>query len=294
MFRRILSMLLVAMALCVQVPSSPVAEEQNATVSIAPSGIATADDTLYVADSYARVIWMVADDGTPAVWAGQTSVTDASGRPVGGYNDGAFSDAAFEEPWAIVPYADGFLVSDCGNHVIRYLDTAAEQVYTVAGAGTAGYADGSGNSAAFDSPTGLAVGDDGTIYIADTGNHAIRAMDSSGKVTTLAGGEEGCALGSLSDARFSQPTGLCYANGVLYVADSGNHRIAAIADGQQPNLSSIPRALVLSNDTLYVGDVFSQVLLQYSIGADTAVLLDSMAQSIPYLGSLLSFLSWSF
>lgn len=87
-------------------------------------------------------------------------------------------------------------------------------------------------NASIDSPTGLAVDDEDTVYIADMGNNAIRAMDQNGNVTTYVGGEEGCALGALSEARFSQPTGLCWADGVLYVADSGNHRVVAIKDGQ--------------------------------------------------------------
>ena len=158
--------------------------------------------------------------------------------------------AAFSEPWAIVPYRDGFLVSDTGNHVIRYLNMDKEKVYTAAGTGKAGFRNGTGEEAAFDSPTGLAVDDEGTVYIADTGNNVIRCMDEDGKVTTYAGGKEGCALGSLKEVRFSGPTGLCWADGVLYVADTGNHRVVAIADGE----ATLVAGAELTGDAAVEGD----------------------------------------
>lgn len=168
-------------------------------------------------------------------------------------------------------------MSDTGNHVIRYLDMTARRVYTAAGTGEAGYRDGSNRMASFDSPTGLAVDDEGTVYIADMGNNAIRAMDQNRNVTTYAGGEEGCALGALSEARFSQPTGLCWADGVLYVADSGNGAVRAVKDGYVTTLTAMdsgstypvsPRGLLPAGDTLYVGDVFSRVLFSCEARAE--------------------------
>lgn len=87
--------------------------------------------------------------------------------------------------------------------------------------------------------------------IGDTGNHAIRAMDQKGKVTTYAGGTEGCALGAIQEARFSEPTGLCEADGVLYVADTGNHRVVAIADGQVTLVAGAEQG----DDAAYLNDV---------------------------------------
>jgi hypothetical protein len=69
-----------------------------------------------------------------------------------------------------------------------------------------------GASATFHSPTGLAVGDDGSLYIADTGNDAIRKLSRSGMVSTFAKG-------------LSAPTGLCWHGGALYVAETGRSRI---------------------------------------------------------------------
>lgn len=242
--KRLISLVMLAVMLVV--PAFSVYGAEELVLRLAVSGMTVVDDTLYLADSFNRSVWQVTD-GKAELLAGQTDITDLSGQPVEGYRDGDFDEASFSEPWAIVPYLDGLLVSDTGNHVLRYLDLEAGKVYTAAGTGKAGYRDGS--RASFQSPTGLAVGDDGTVYIADTGNHAIRAMDSDGKVTTLAGGEEGCALGSLEEARFSEPTGLCWADGVLYVADSGNHRIVAISDDQV----TLVAGATLTGDGAYEG-----------------------------------------
>ena len=252
MKRRILSLgVLAALVLALALPIQGAETAASGAVlaaSLAPSGMVRAGDTLYIADSYQRAV-VALKDGEAALLAGRTDVTDVWGQPVESYRDGAFDQAAFSEPWAVVPYGDGLLVTDAGNHALRYLDLEQERVYTAAGTGSAGYQNGTGVRAAFDTPTGLAVGEDGTVYIADTGNHVIRAMDEDGRVTTFAGSREGCALGALDEALFSQPTGLCWADGVLYVADTGNHRVVAIADGQV----TLVAGAALSGDAAYEG-----------------------------------------
>ena len=244
--RRFISLLVLTVMLMMS--ALPVCGADNGNQLPAASGFAVDGDTLYIADSYHRAIWKM-EDGVAELLAGQTELTDLSGQPAAGYRDGSFTQAAFDSPWAVVPYEDGLLVSDSGNHVLRYLDLNRKRVYTAAGTGEAGYRDGS-SRVAFDTPTGLAVDDDGTVYIADTGNNVIRAMDSDGNVTTYAGGEEGCSLGTLKQARFSQPTGLCYADGVLYVADSGNHRIVAIENG----MVTLVAGAQLTGDAAVEGD----------------------------------------
>ena len=242
--KRLISLLLAAALL-----TAPALAAQETALPLAASGMAVVEDVLYVADSYHRAVWAV-EDGEATLLTGRTDVTDLSGQPVAGYGDGTFAKAVFSEPWAVVPYLDGLLVSDTGNHALRYLDLEKERVYTAAGTGEAGYRDGKSSQASFDSPTGLVVDDEGTVYIADTGNNVIRAMDEDGKVTTYAGSEAGCALGSREEALFSQPTGLCWADGVLYVADSGNHRIVAIEDDEV----TLVAGAALTGDAAVEGD----------------------------------------
>jgi len=119
-------------------------------------------------------------------------------------------------------------------------DTLAPgQMSVLAGNGTAGHRDGDASSAEFDSPSGLALGPDGTLYVTESGNHDVRAIDPSGNVTTLAGcGTFDSRSGSFADGRgkracFHAPNGIAVGpDGVVYVADTGNHRIRAISNGE--------------------------------------------------------------
>lgn len=193
----------------------------------APSGIVQDGDALLITDTFNKVVWRV-KDGEVSRFAGQISVPGLDGEPVGKYEDGTLSTALFMEPWAIEPFLDGWAVSDAAANVIRYIDGSG--VRTAAGSGKAGKADGVAEKVSFDRPTGLATGDDGTLYIADTGNGSIRKMDTKGKVTTI--------LSGLSD-----PTGLCWANGALYVAETGRSRILRVKNGRVEVLAGESMAL---------------------------------------------------
>lgn len=173
------------------------------------SGIAQDGDALLVTDTFNKVVWRV-ENGTVVRAAGQISIPGLDGEPIGKYDDGTLSTALFMEPWAIAPFLDGWAVSDASANVIRYIDDAG--VRTAAGSGKTGSADGVGARVSFNRPTGLAAGDNGELYIADTGSGSIRKMDTKGKVTTI--------LSGLSD-----PTGLCWAGGSLYIAETGRSRI---------------------------------------------------------------------
>ncbi len=109
----------------------------------------------------------------------------------------------------------------------------AEASALVSGAsGEAGHQDGTGGGARFNDPMGLARDAQGNLYICDARNHVIRKVAPGGIVTTLAGrpGESGAVNGVGSAARFNFPADIAVApNGMLYVADSGNHCIRVIA-----------------------------------------------------------------
>ena len=191
------------------------------------SGIVQDGDALLITDTFNKVVWRV-EDGEVSHFAGQISVPGLDGEPVGKYDDGTLSTALFMEPWAIVPFLDGWAVSDAAANVIRYIDGSG--VRTAAGSGKTGKADGVAERVSFDRPTGLATDDDGVLYIADTGNGSIRKMDTKGKVTTI--------LSGLSD-----PTGLCWANGSLYVAETGRSRILRVTGSRMEVLAGESTAL---------------------------------------------------
>jgi len=94
-----------------------------------------------------------------------------------------------------------------------------------------GTTDGSGSSARFNAPRGVAVDGSGNIYVADYFNQTIRKITSSGVVTTLAGsaGVSGTANGTGGVARFKSPEGVAVdGSGNIYVADTSNQTIRKV------------------------------------------------------------------
>lgn len=95
-----------------------------------------------------------------------------------------------------------------------------------------GFADGSVQEAKFIEPHGIAIDAEGYVYVADTGNHRIRKIDTkTGMVTTIAGtGNAGYKDGDPADAEFKSPWGVCIdKNGFIYIADKGNYCIRKLA-----------------------------------------------------------------
>ena len=158
-----------------------------------------------------------------------------------GYTDGAGTVAQFGNLTGITVDRTGatVYVADQGNNCIRKIVVATAVVSTLAGNGTAGSADGTGTAAQFNSPTGVAVDNSGTVYVADQGNHSIRKI-TAGVVSTLAGGGVmGFVDGAAAAARFNTPGGVAtYCGpasqttssviGNVYVADTNNTRIRVV------------------------------------------------------------------
>jgi len=187
-----------------------------------PQGIASAGTDLYVADSGNHAIRKVTSAGAVTTFAGSTT-----GLP--GFVDGTGTAAQFNTPKGIATDGSSLFVADTGNHAIRKIDFATGSVTTLAGTGTAGSAN---SPAQFNSPEGIAV--IGTsVYVADTGNHAIRKVaNPSGATSTFAGtsGSSGFADGSGTSALFSSPRGIAAVGSVLYLADTGNHTVRRLSN----------------------------------------------------------------
>ncbi len=178
----------------------------------------------FVADSQNDAIRKVTTNGVVTTFAGQLGVS--------GSVNATGTNAQFNAPSGLAFDTNGNLfVSDTGNNTIREI-TPAGAVSTFAGTpGFGGYADGAASGAQFSSPLGIAVATNGTIFVADSGNHCIRQI-SNGTVSTFAGDPLiwGTVDGTGTNAQFNGPLGLTFdTRGNLYVSDANNNTIREIA-----------------------------------------------------------------
>lgn len=243
-----------------------------------PFGVAVGlDGAVYVSDAgESNRIRKIALDGIVTTLAGEGE----------GFADGTGSQASFNTPSGLALDAAGNLyVADTGNNRIRKV-TPEGLVSTVAGDGTAGYADGPAAQARFDGPVGIAVDDHGEIFVADTYNDRIRVITQDGHVNTIAGaGAPGYADGDAGAALFDTPGGIvATTDGALIVADTANYRLRKVtpdrkvvtlpvnfSDGLQGDLGR-PLGLALTHDGfLYVTELGRSRVIQ--IAPDGAALV---------------------
>jgi hypothetical protein len=121
--------------------------------------------------------------------AGSWAATTVAGQPgIAGYVNGAAAVAKFDHPWGLAIDGSGNLYVagngtwDGGKYntdqSVRYIEAGTFNVSTYAGSGTAGFADATGEAAAFSAPTGVAVDKNGTVYVLDKNNNRIRKIIS--------------------------------------------------------------------------------------------------------------------
>lgn len=242
------------------------------------------------------------------------AVSTLAGSSVPGLVDSAAPlSASFRAPAGVaVDSAGNVFVADSGNHVIRRIAAGTGEVTTWAGSGAAGYANGTGAAAQFNSPRGLAIDSAGNLYVADTGNHVIRKITAvaasgsnpaSGAVTLLAGtpGSRGSADGAAGS--FNGPSGVAVApQGQVYVADTQNHLIRVVSvsgavatvagsgsSGAQDGTGalarfSLPMAVAVDGQaTVYVADAGNHAVRQIQLqGTKGTVLTIAGAGSSGY------------
>ncbi|HEY6414536.1 MAG TPA: Ig-like domain repeat protein [Edaphobacter sp.] len=230
---------------------------------------------LYLAETANHVIRKVDTTGSIAIVAG-TGTQGFSG------DSGTATSAQLDSPQGLViDAANNLYIADTHNHRIRKLNLTTGTITTIAGSSTPGFDGDTGpaTSGHLNLPTALALDPAGNLYIADTQNHRVREVDTTGIITTIAGnGTQGFSgdSGPSTTASIDSPTGLAADSTNLYLADTHNHRIRKIdlttgiittvagtgspsynGDGSTATTANLalPRGLTLdANGNLYLAD----------------------------------------
>lgn len=192
-----------------------------------PTGVAVdGDGALYIADRRNDRIRKVATDGI---------ITTVMGTGVHGSNCAVDSseNALLSFPRGVTVNATGtLLVVDTGNHCVR-VPQPDGWIFNFIGTGEHGYSGDGGfaMSATLSGPSSIAVDSSNRSYVADTGNHRIRKVDTNSIITTIAGIGRFSGDGqAATSATLYQPLGVVKDNnGNIYIADSANQRIRKVA-----------------------------------------------------------------
>lgn len=185
---------------------------------------------------------------------------------------GKATDAKLKVPAGLTFDKKGNLyIADRDNHRIRKVDTRGT-ITTVAGNGTAGFSGDGGKAtdAMLNLPSGVAIDDNGNIYISDRSNDRIRIVNSKGIITTIAGnGMDGYKgdSGPATQAQLSRPFGLALdKKGNLYIADRGNNRVRKV------NPQGIITTIAGDGSFFFMGD--NGPAYRASIAGPTGVVVD--------------------
>ena len=192
-----------------------------------PTAVAVdAEGHLYIADTMNHRIRRV-EAGT-----GRMTTIAGVGQPRFGGDGGPSTAAGLNEPAALAVRGARLYIADQSNNRVRAIDLTSGLISTVAGTGSAAY-NGDGrpaSEASLAGPSGLAIGMDGTVYIADTFNGRVRAVDpTTGIIRTVVGdGGDYRYQGAMEapSSSLSRPSGIAVdPNGHLFITDSDNHLV---------------------------------------------------------------------
>ncbi|EFC41830.1 predicted protein [Naegleria gruberi] len=231
----------------------------QALLSVPSGGIVSNSDIIFC-DTNNHRIRKIDVNGIMSTIAG-TGVANYSG------DGGAAVNAQLNSPQGIGILSTGAIVfSDTLNHCIRKIENGI--ISTLAGNGSPGLTVGSAISAQLNTPTALIVASN-DIYFAESGNHLIRRISSSGMLTIYIGessGTSGSSDTGTAGASFKMntPMGIVFHAGNLYFSDSKNYRICvtsgALISVFKASLTSEPLGLASYNGNLYIAMKGNKVL----------------------------------
>ena len=245
---------------------------------------------VYIADSANRSVRKVTADGIINTVAG----TGSKG-PLG---DGGPATQAQVEPTAVAVDAAGNLYIGDATFRIRKVDAVSGIITTIAGTGRIGYSgdNGPASQAQLNFVAGLAVGADGTVYVADSNNYVVRQIDVGGVIKTIAG--TGNPFGYVYDGApalqyLMVPSSVLLDGTSLYITDvnqakllrldlpssqiftvAGNGISGFSGDNGPPNRAELnyPSAVVQdSSHNFYVADQFNMRVRKVTGGQVTTI-----------------------
>jgi sugar lactone lactonase YvrE len=194
-------------------------------VVVGPTG------TLYVANRRENQVTRLGSDGVLSRYVG-------TGQPGYSGDGGAAAGAQLSSPIGLALDNKGSIyIADSGNNRVRRVDSVTGIITTVAGS-SAAYGDsgdgGQARNARLALPAGVALGNDDSLYIADTGNNRVRRVAHNGVIAPVAGSGKSGLSGdgrAAANAMLNGPSGLSLdKGGSLYIADTGNHRIRKVQE----------------------------------------------------------------
>jgi thiol-disulfide isomerase/thioredoxin len=257
-----------------------------------PQGLALDGDRLYVADTENHLI------RAASLSARQVTTIAGNGNQAGwGEAGGLALETPMSSPWDLQCFGSLLIVAMAGSHQIWMIDLVRALAIPYAGSGREARVDGSVDQAAFAQPSGLAL-DDNRLFVADSESNIIRAIQlpPANEVRTVAGGdlfEFGDRDGRGDAARFQHPLGIAAARGLLFVADTYNHKIRTVdpATGDVRTFAGIgesghtdgPRAAAsfyepggvsATRDGLYVADTNNHAVRYLPFDTDSVTTLE--------------------
>jgi uncharacterized protein (TIGR03437 family) len=249
-----------------------------------PTGVSVYQPDGIFVDATGIVYW--AESGNNRVRSYNPStrqIADLAGTTPPLTTSGAPASLLLNNPNAVTSDSAGNIyIADTSNNVIRKI-TPSGVSSIIAGTGQPGFNGDVGQATAINlsSPSGIAVDSQGNFYLTDTGNHRVRKVDTTGRITTVMGAGSGLPFPGTFDgnALLLYPWGIAVdGKGGFYVSDQYFGIVAhvdslgniALIPTQSVNYLYLPGGIAVQGSTIYIADTYDNRVLK-SDGTNTSV-----------------------
>ena len=247
-----------------------------AAVAVAPDG------SIVVADAAAQNVRRIAG-GSVTTLAGVAPLGLTPDERRGGYLDGPAASARFDRPVGVAVARNGDVyVADAGNRCIRKISNGV--VSTFSGSRAPGHADGDARIAQFDDLKGIAIDDDGLVYVADYGV-GIRRIDAAGTVTTITRPEDATSVLDIAVRGAGANALIAYGDALrLHVLAGAKSQDVAYTDSREPAASDLgighaDAIAIVNANTLVVADAATNAVRLLRLAAPP-FLTDRMSRTL--------------